>query len=82
MARPSSILGRRKTVNTVMMTLCVAAAGIGLAWLALILGALLWKGLAGLNLSVFTEMTPPPGDAAVNSRAPGSSRPARSSRPR
>ena len=46
-----------------MMMLCVTAAGIGLAWLALILGALLYKGLSGVSLSVFTEMTPPPGDA-------------------
>ena len=28
-----------------------------------VLGALLWKGLAGLNLAVFAEMTPPPGEA-------------------
>jgi phosphate transport system permease protein len=46
-----------------MMGLSMGAAGIGLAWLALILGALVWKGGAGLALSVFTEMTPPPGDA-------------------
>ncbi|RUY22858.1 phosphate ABC transporter permease PstA [Mesorhizobium sp. M7A.F.Ca.US.001.04.1.1] len=59
----SSLHNRRKAKNSVMMTLCVVAAGIGLAWLALILGALLYKGLAGLSLSVFTEMTPPPGDA-------------------
>ena len=54
---------RRKARNSAMMALCVVAAGIGLAWLALILGALVWKGLAGLNLAVFTEMTPPPGEA-------------------
>jgi phosphate transport system permease protein len=59
----SSLYSRRKTRNAVMMTLCVIAAGIGLAWLALILGALLYKGLAGVSLSVFTEMTPPPGEA-------------------
>jgi phosphate transport system permease protein len=53
----------RRAKNSVMMTLCVAAAGIGLAWLALILGALLYKGFSGVNLSVFTEMTPPPGEA-------------------
>ncbi|TPI11330.1 MULTISPECIES: phosphate ABC transporter permease PstA [unclassified Mesorhizobium] len=53
----------RKRKNSVMMMLCVVAAGIGLAWLALILGALLYKGLSGLSLAVFTEMTPPPGDA-------------------
>ena len=29
----------------------------------LILGVLLWEGLSGLSLSVFTEMTPPPGSA-------------------
>ncbi len=46
-----------------MMTLCVIAAGIGLAWLALILGALVYKGAAGLSFDVFTQMTPPPGDA-------------------
>jgi phosphate transport system permease protein len=63
MAVTSSLHRRRKARNAVMMTLCVTAAGIGLAWLALILGALVYKGTAGLSLSVFTEMTPPPGDA-------------------
>lgn len=63
MSTASSLHARRKARNSVMMTLCIVAAGIGLAWLALILGALLWKGVAGLSLSVFTEMTPPPGDA-------------------
>jgi phosphate transport system permease protein len=58
-----SLHQRRKRKNGVMMALCVIAAGIGLAWLALILGALLYKGLAGISFSVFTEMTPPPGDA-------------------
>lgn len=58
-----AIYTRRKARNAVMMTLCTAAAGIGLAWLALILGALLYKGFSGLSVAVFTEMTPPPGDA-------------------
>ncbi|WP_192251888.1 phosphate ABC transporter permease PstA [Mesorhizobium silamurunense] len=58
-----SLHQRRKRKNGVMMALCVIAAGIGLAWLALILGALVYKGLSGVSLSVFTEMTPPPGDA-------------------
>jgi phosphate transport system permease protein len=49
--------------NQVWMTLCVVATAIGLTMLALILGALLWKGLSGLSLRVFTEMTPPPGSA-------------------
>ncbi|AGB43920.1 phosphate ABC transporter permease PstA [Mesorhizobium sp. B2-5-4] len=63
MSTAASLHQSRKRKNGVMMTLCVIAAGIGLAWLALILGALLYKGLSGVSLSVFTEMTPPPGDA-------------------
>jgi phosphate transport system permease protein len=54
---------RRKHRNAVMMGLCVTAAALGLGWLVLILGALLWNGLGGLSPSVFTEMTPPPGAA-------------------
>lgn len=45
-----------------MMALCVLAAGIGLSVLALILGALLYRGFSGLSLQVFTQMTPPPGE--------------------
>ncbi|TPJ65196.1 phosphate ABC transporter permease PstA [Mesorhizobium sp. B2-7-1] len=63
MSTAQSLHQGRKRKNAVMMALCVVAAGIGLAWLALILGALLYKGLAGVNPAVFTEMTPPPGDA-------------------
>ncbi|QKD01525.1 phosphate ABC transporter permease PstA [Mesorhizobium loti] len=63
MSTASSLHSRRKSRNSVMMTLCVIAAGIGLAWLALILGALVYKGTAGLSFDVFTQMTPPPGDA-------------------
>jgi phosphate transport system permease protein len=59
----TAVYNRRKARNAVMMTLCTAAAGIGLAWLALILGALLYKGVSGLSFTVFTEMTPPPGEA-------------------
>lgn len=63
MSTAQSLHNSRKRKNAVMMALCVIAAGIGLAWLALILGALLYKGLSGVNLAVFTQMTPPPGDA-------------------
>jgi phosphate transport system permease protein len=52
--------GRRRR-NSIAMGLAVAATVFGLGWLVLILGALLWKGLSGLSLAVFTEMTPPPG---------------------
>ena len=43
------------------MVLSFAATMFGLGWLVLILGELLWEGLGGISLSVFTEMTPPPG---------------------
>ncbi len=53
---------KRKLTDRVMMGLCAAAAVIGLGWLTLILGALLYEGLAGLSPAVFTEMAPPPGE--------------------
>src|SRR5437870_6642667 len=43
------------------MGLSLAATAFGLGWLVLILSVLLWEGLGGLSLAVFTEMTPPPG---------------------
>jgi phosphate transport system permease protein len=54
---------RRLVRNRVWLSLSVGAAAFGLLWLVLILSTLLWNGLAGLSLSVFTEMTPPPGGA-------------------
>jgi phosphate transport system permease protein len=41
--------------------LSIGAAGFGLTWLVLILLVLIVKGVGGLSLAVFTEMTPPPG---------------------
>ena len=55
--------GARRANNAVFLGLSVAAAGLGLLALAFILAALLWNGLAGLKPAVFTEMTPPPGQA-------------------
>ena len=54
---------RRLIRNKLWLTLSVGAAAFGLLWLVFILSTLLWNGLAGLNLGVFTEMTPPPGGA-------------------
>jgi phosphate transport system permease protein len=51
----------RRRRNAVMMSLSLAATLLGLGWLVLILGELLWQGFSGLSLAVFTEMTPPPG---------------------
>jgi phosphate transport system permease protein len=52
--------GRRRR-NGIMMGLSLGATLLGLGWLVLILGQLLWEGFSGLSLAVFTEMTPPPG---------------------
>jgi phosphate transport system permease protein len=55
-------LGRnRRRSNIIVKTLCVLATLIGLALLASILFTLLWRGLGGLSLTVFTTITKPPG---------------------
>ena len=51
----------RRRRNIVATALALGATLIGLGWLALVLGALLWQGFSGLSLAVFTQMTPPPG---------------------
>jgi len=53
----------RRRRNIVAVGLAIAATAFGLIWLVLILADLLWQGFSGLNLAVFTEMTPPPGSA-------------------
>jgi phosphate transport system permease protein len=55
------LYARRRLRNRIVMVLAFAATGIGLGWLALILGTLLFEGASGLSLKAFTEMTPPPG---------------------
>jgi len=47
--------------NRIVMVLAFGATGLGLGWLAIILGTLVFEGASGLSLAVFTEMTPPPG---------------------
>lgn len=51
---------RRKRRNSIVMSLCAAATGLGLVWLFFILATLVWNGFGGLSLAIFTEMTPPP----------------------
>jgi phosphate transport system permease protein len=58
-----NLYSRRVVRNKVWLSLSVGAAAFGLLWLVLILSTLVWNGVAGLSLSVFTEMTPPPGSA-------------------
>ena len=57
----AQLYAARRRRNRIMMGLSLAATLMGLGWLAVILAVLLWEGLSGLSLAVFTEMTPPPG---------------------
>jgi phosphate transport system permease protein len=50
----------RKRINVVALSLSMAAMSFGIFWLIWILFDTLWLGIGGLNLAVFTEMTPPP----------------------
>jgi phosphate transport system permease protein len=59
----NSLYAGRRRRNLLMMGLSLGATLFGLGWLVLILGELLFQGLSGLSLAVFTEMTPPPGSA-------------------
>ena len=51
---------RRKRVNAVALTLSLGAMAFGLFWLIWILAETIRLGIGGINLAVFTEMTPPP----------------------
>jgi phosphate transport system permease protein len=57
----STLYAARRRRNAIVTTLSFGATALGLGWLILILGALVWEGVGGLSLRVFTEMTPPPG---------------------
>ena len=52
---------KRRRRNGIAMGLSLAATLFGLGWLVLILSVLLYEGVGGVSLKVFTEMTPPPG---------------------
>ena len=56
-----NLLARRKLTNRVALTLSLSAMAFGLFWLAWILWTVLQLGISGLSLTLFTEMTPPPG---------------------
>ncbi|MDX3904307.1 MAG: phosphate ABC transporter permease PstA [Pigmentiphaga sp.] len=57
----NSVYRRRRVVNKVMLTLSAIALLFGLFWLFWIILTLLSKGAAAISLSLFTEITPPPG---------------------
>lgn len=51
---------RRRIVNGAALLMACATAAFGLLFLGWILWTLLAKGLPGINLDLFTRMTPPP----------------------
>ena len=55
------LYARRRHRNTIVLVLSIGATVVGLGWLVMILGTLVYEGISGLSLAVFTEMTPPPG---------------------
>ncbi|HVY15929.1 MAG TPA: phosphate ABC transporter permease PstA [Rhodopila sp.] len=56
------MLGRRRhRVNTIVKLFCILATILGLVLLGSILFTLVWRGMAGLSLVVFTTSTKPPG---------------------
>ena len=54
---------RRKIANKVALSLSLIAMSFGLFWLIWILITVLQYGIGGLSLTLFTQMTPPPGTA-------------------
>ncbi len=59
----NALYARRRLSDRIATGLAYAAAGFGLGWLVLILGVLIYQGIGGLSLEVFTQNTPPPGSA-------------------
>lgn len=57
-----SVYNRRRATNVIVLGLSLVATGFGLLVLFLILGALLANGVPALNLDLFTEATPAPGN--------------------
>ena len=57
----SSLYESRRQTNVIATMLAWGAALFGLYWLLLILGSLIYEGVRGLSLDVFTQTTPPPG---------------------
>lgn len=61
MARSVALARRRKLTNSIALSLGTAATLFGLFWLFWILATTFVNGFGALSLTLFTEMTPPPG---------------------
>jgi phosphate transport system permease protein len=54
---------RRRIANYIVVGLSLAAMAFGLVFLVFVLGTLLVNGVGALNVTLFTQATPPPGSA-------------------
>ncbi|MEZ1649490.1 phosphate ABC transporter permease PtsA, partial [Enterobacter hormaechei] len=54
---------RRRMKNRIALSLSMATMAFGLFWLVWILFSTVVRGIDGMSLSLFTEMTPPPNTA-------------------
>jgi len=62
-ASMETLYRRRRLRNAVALTLSLVATVFGLFWLVWILWTALYNGLAAMNLALFTQMTPAPGES-------------------
>ncbi len=60
-ASMENLYRRRRVTNAAALSLSLAATVFGLFWLAWILLTAFVKGVAAMNLALFTQMTPAPG---------------------
>ncbi len=63
MAKDLAKYRRRRLTSTFVMGLCWAASAVGIAVLLVILATLVYRGIGGISLHVFTDDVPPPGAA-------------------
>ncbi len=59
----NSLYLQRRIKNLAAQALAILATLFGLFWLGWIMWTTLSKGISSLNIALFTEMTPPPGDS-------------------
>jgi phosphate transport system permease protein len=59
----NSLYLQRRIKNVAAQLLAILATLFGLFWLGWIMWTTLSKGISSLNLALFTQMTPPPGDS-------------------
>ncbi|MDQ3288496.1 MAG: phosphate ABC transporter permease PstA [Pseudomonadota bacterium] len=59
----AALYRNRRAKNLIVQALAILATVFGLFWLVWIIWTTVTKGLGSLNLELFTQMTPPPGDS-------------------